>query len=81
MLGNGDDDGLDGGDGGGQNKAVIITVGHNDGADEAGGGAPGGLVGVLKFVVAVKVLNVKGLGKVGTEVVGSGGLKGFAVVH
>ena len=65
-----DDDHLGRCDPGGQTQAVVVSVHHDDGADDTGGYAPGGLVYVLQLVVLIAVLDVEGFGKAVAEVVG-----------
>ena len=48
-----EDDHLDRREAGRQNQAVVVTVGHDDAADNAGAHAPGGLVGVPQLVVLI----------------------------
>ena len=81
MLGDGDDHDLDRSDSGGQHQAVIITVGHNNGADDAGRHTPAGLVRILQGIVAVGELDIKGTGKAVAEVVGGTALQALTVVH
>ena len=81
MLGHRDHDNLDGGHGGRQHQAVVVAVGHDDGADQAGGHPPGGLEGVGQLVVPAGVLDVKSPGKPVPEEVGGARLEGLSVVH
>ena len=81
MLGHGHHNHLDGRDAGRQNKAVIVAVGHDDTADNAGGHAPGGLEGVLLLVVLVGEGDVELPGKAIAEEVAGAGLEGLLVVH
>lgn len=80
LGGDGDDDDLLGCDAGRADEAVVIGVGHDEGADHAGGDAPGGGPGVLAFVVAAGKGDVLGFGEVLAEEVGGAGLDGFAVL-
>ena len=66
---------------GGRDQTVVVAVGHDDAADQAGGHAPGGLEGVVGLVVLAGEGDVKGGGKAVPEVVGGAGLKGLLVVH
>ena len=43
---------LDGGDGRGQDQAVVVAVGHDDGTHQTGGNAPAGLERMMQLVVA-----------------------------
>ena len=81
MLGDGHHHDLHGGDGGRQHQTVIIAVGHDDGADDAGGHAPAGLVGVLQGIAAVGELDIEGAGEAVPEVVGGTALQTLAIVH
>ena len=65
----------------GQNETVIITVGHDYAADNAGGHAPGSLMRMLLLVLAVGEGDVKLLGKARAEVVARAGLERLMVVH
>ena len=78
--GDGDDDDLGGGDARGEDDAVVIAVGHNDGADEAGADSPAG--GPCQFlgVGAGDELDAAGFGEVLSEEVGRTGLDGFPVL-
>ena len=64
---------------GGQHQTVVVTVGHDDAADETGGYAPGGLVGVGTLIVFIGKGDVKSLGKAVAEVVGGACLEGLPV--
>ena len=77
----GDDDDLDGGQSRRHNQAVVVAVGHDEGADEAGADAPAGGPGVLDGVGLVGERNIKCLGEVLAQVVGRAGLQGAAVLH
>ena len=46
-----------------QHQPLVVPVHHNDGADQAGGHAPGGLMYVLELVISVCILNLKCLCK------------------
>ena len=76
-----DDHQLGGRDARRQHKALVVAVGHDDRADQAGGHAPRGLLHVLEGVVLVRVLHVKRLGKAVAEVMARAGLERLAVVH
>ena len=64
-----------------KNQSVVIAVHHDDGADHAGGHAPGCLVDILEFIVFVQVLDLKSSRKAFAEVVAGAALQGLAVVH
>ena len=81
VHGNGKNDDLDGGDLGRQDEAVVVAVRHDDGADHAGGGAPGGLEGILELVVAAGEGHVVGTGELVAEVVAGRALKGLVILH
>ena len=77
----GHDHDLNGRDGRGQDQAVVVAVGHDDGADQAGGRAPGGLERILQGVVAAREGHVIGAAEFVTEVVARAALQGLAVLH
>ena len=81
MRGDGQDDGLEGGNLRGQLQPALVPVRHDDGPDQAGGYAPAGLVAVLQVAFFGQVLHVKGHGEVGAEVVRGAGLQGLAILH
>ena len=81
MRRHGDDHRLDGSHPGGQDQAVVVSVGHDDAADHPGGDAPAGLVGVVELVVLPGVGNAEGLGEAVPEIVAGARLKGLVVVH
>ncbi|MPM40584.1 hypothetical protein SDC9_87228 [bioreactor metagenome] len=81
VLGDGNHHHLHRGDAGRHNQAAVVPVGHDNAADDAGGQAPGGLVGILGLIVLVGAGNVKGPGEAVAKVVAGAGLKGLAVVH
>ena len=81
VLGDGNHNHLNGGDGGGQNQSVVVAVGHDHRADQAGGAAPAGLEGVLQGVVPAGKGDVIGPGELVAEVVRGGGLQRLAVLH
>ncbi len=81
VLRNGDDDDLHGRDARRQDQTVIVAVGHDDTADDAGGQTPGGLVRMLLPVLAVGEGDVELLGKAGAEVMARAGLERLVVVH
>ena len=76
-----DDHQLDGRDARRQDEALVVAVGHDDRADQAGGHAPRGLLHVLQGVVLIRVGHVERLGKAVAEVVARAGLQRLAVVH
>ena len=81
MLGNGNDGQLDGSHAGRDDETVVVAVGHDDGADGAGGEAPGGLEGISLHVVSAGEGDVEGLGEAVAEEVGGAALQSHAVVH
>ena len=81
MRGDGHDDDLRGRDARGQDKAVVVAVGHDDRADHARGGAPGRLKRVLELVVAAGEGHVIGAGELISKVVARRTLKRLAVLH
>ena len=81
MLGDGHHRHLDGGHRRGQHQAVVVGMGHDAGADEAGSGAPAGLEGVLQLVVPAGKGHVIGPGELVAEIVAGAGLQGLAVLH
>ncbi|MDB6071604.1 MAG: hypothetical protein JWL81_2775, partial [Verrucomicrobiales bacterium] len=81
FRGDGEDDNLVGGDAGRQDEAIVIAVGHDEGADEAGADAPGGGPGELARAAAAGELDVGGFGEVLAEEVAGARLDGFAVLH
>ena len=56
-------------------------MGHDDGADHAGGGAPAGLEGVLQGVVPAGEGHVIGAGELVPEIVAGAALQRLAVLH
>ena len=64
-----------------QNQAVVVAVGHDDTADQTGGNAPGGFVGIGALVVLVGEFNAECLGKAVAEIVGGAGLQCLTVMH
>ena len=64
-----------------QDQAGIIAVHHDDGADDTGGQAPGGLVDVLELVILIGELDAEGPGKAVAEIVAGAGLQRLAVMH
>ena len=77
----GNDHRLHGRDARGQDKAVVVAVGHDDRADHARGGAPGGLERILELVVAAGEGHVVGTGELIAEVVAGRALQRLAVLH
>ena len=76
-----DDDHLDRGDMGRQHEAVVVGVGHDEGADEAGAHTPGRGPDILGLVVLVEEGDAEALGKVLSEEVGRAALQRLAVLH
>ncbi len=56
-------------------------MGHDHRADHAGGGAPGGLEGILQLIVPAGEGHVVGPGELVAEIVGGGALQGLVVLH
>ena len=81
VLGDGDHHHLGGSDHRGQHQTVVVAVGHNDGADQAGRRAPAGLEGILQGIVAAGERHVVGPGELVTEEVAGAGLQGLVVLH
>ena len=81
MLGNGNHHHLDGGHGGRQHQTVVVGVGHDEAADQAGGRAPAGLERILQGVVPAGEGHVIGTGELVAEVVAGAGLEGLVVLH
>ena len=73
MLGDGQDNHLNGRDLRRQHQTVVVAVGHDDTADQTGGNAPGSFVGIGLLVVLVGELDLESLGETVTEIVGSAG--------
>ena len=72
---------LVGGHGGRELEAALVAVGHDDGADQAGGDAPAGLMAVFELAFLAQILDVVGHREVGAEVVGGASLQGLTVLH
>ena len=72
---------LGGSDHRGQHQAVVVAVGHNDGADQAGRRAPAGLEGILQGIVPAGERHVIGPGEFVAEEVAGTGLQGLVVLH
>ena len=81
MGGDGHDHDLDGGHCRGQDQAVVIAVGHNDGTHQTGGNAPAGLERVMQLVVAAGKGHVVSLAELIAEVMAGAALQGLAVLH
>ena len=81
MLGNGQDNHLDGGDLRGQNQAVVVAVGHDHRTDHPGRAAPGGLEGVLQLVVPTGEGDIIGAAELVAEIVGGGTLERLVILH
>ena len=62
--GDGHDDHVRGGELGRQHEAVVVAVGHDEPADQAGGHAPAGGPGVVLLVVFAQEADVLGFGEV-----------------
>ena len=81
MLGHRHHHHLNGGNGRRQHQTVVVGVGHDAGADEAGGAAPAGLEGILQLVVPAGEGHVVGTGELVPEIVAGAGLEGLVVLH
>ena len=77
----GHDHDLNGRDGRGQDQAVVVAVGHDDGTHQTGRNAPAGLERVVQLVVAAGEGHVIGLAELVAEVVAGAALQGLAVLH
>ena len=64
-----------------QNKAAVVTVGHDETADDARGQTPRGLVRIDLLIVLVGIGDVERAGKAVAEVMARAGLERLAVVH
>ena len=62
--GDGHDDDVCGCQAWGEHEAVVVAVGHDESADEAGADAPAGGPGVVLFFVFADELNALGFGEV-----------------
>ena len=80
-LVDGDHDHLDGGQGRGQHQAVVVSVGHDEGAHQTGAHAPGCGPHIVLLALVVGELDVEALGEVLAQEVGGAGLQGLAVLH
>ena len=72
---------LDRGEGRREDEAVVVAVGHDQGAHQAGGHAPGGGPDVFLLAFLVRELDVERLCEVLAQEVGRTGLQGLAVLH
>gem|GEM_PF-2245686 len=79
--GNGHYHHLDGGHSRGQDQAVVITMGHDDGAHQTGGHAPAGLVRIVQLVVAAGKGHIVSTAELIPKVVAGAALQGLAVLH
>ena len=64
-----------------QYQSAVISVHHDDGANQTSGHAPAGLMYILQLIVFVSILNVKCPCKTVTKVMAGAGLQSFAIVH
>src|SRR5271156_4317326 len=80
-LKNRDDYQLDGRQARRENQSLVITMHHDDGANEAGGEAPGSGPAVLQHAAFIEVANFERFREVLAEIVGGAGLQRFAVAH
>ena len=81
MLSDGNDDYLNRRYHRGQDKTVVVAVGHDDAAYDAGGQAPAGLMGIGLLVVFVGKGDVERAGEAVAEIVAGSGLERLVVVH
>ena len=81
MLGDGQDDDLDGRHARREHQTVVVAVGHDEAAYHAGGHAPAGLKRGLQLVLPVGEGDAEGLGEAVAEVVAGAGLQRLVVVH
>ena len=80
-LADGNDGHMDGSQMRRQDEAVVVGVGHDEGAHEAGTDAPGGGPYVFELVLLVEELHLEGFGEVLTQEVAGACLQGLAVLH
>ena len=81
MLSDGDHHHLRGGDDRRQHQTVVVAVGHDDRADQAGRAAPAGLERILQGVVPAGEGHVIGPGELVAEEMAGAGLEGLVVLH
>ena len=81
LLLNGDDHDLHGRHSGRKHQTGVVSMYHDDRADQTGGHAPGGLINIFQLVVLIRKLNAEGLGKAVSEIVAGAGLQRLSVVH
>ena len=80
-LVNGDDHDFNGGELGRKHKALVVAVGHDEGAHESRADAPRRSPNVRLPPLLVRKRHVERLGEVLAQEMGGAGLKGFAVLH
>ena len=80
-LVNGNDDHFNGGELRRKDEALVVAVGHDEGAHQAGADAPRGGPNVRLPSFFVGKRDVEGLGEVLTQEVRGAGLQGLAVLH
>ena len=81
VLADGDDGHVDGGQVRRQDEAVVVAVGHDEGAHQAGADAPRGGPHIFQLVLVVEELHLESLGEVLPQEVAGAGLEGLAVLH
>lgn len=81
MGGNGHHHNLNGGNGRGQDQAVVIAVGHDDSTHQTGGNAPAGLERMMQLVVAAGKGDIVSLAELVAKVVAGAALQRLAVLH
>ena len=72
---------LPGRNGRGQDQAIVVAVGHDDGAHQTGGDAPAGLEGVVQLVVPAGEGDVVGAAELVAEVVAGAALQGLVLTE
>ena len=80
-LADGDDGHVDGGQVRREDESVVVGVGHDEGAHEAGADAPRGGPYVFELVLLVEELHLEGLGEVLAQEVAGACLQSLAVLH
>ena len=80
-LVDGHNDDFNGGELGRKHEALVVAVGHDEGANESGADAPRRSPNVRLPPLLVRERHVERLGEVLAQEVGGAGLQGFAVLH
>ena len=81
IVDDGDDDDMGGGDAGRENEAVVVAMGHDEGADEAGGRSPRSGPSIFLIAFDVAELDAARFGEILPEKVGGSRLERFSVLH